>query len=622
MLGLARPTLRRAAARLSRSYHGAPVRDMKFLYGLHDFPGHYEKLGAEVDQETYDMVIDASAQLCQDGAQLATIADQEGCTRVDGHTVKTPTGFKELYNTYVENGWQGLSFPEEYGGQGLPTSLALFQSEMLAAANFTFLMFPGLSKGAINTLLHHASDELKDTWLPPLIEGTFTGTMCLTEPQCGSDLGQVKVKAEPRDDGSYSISGTKIFISCGDHDLASNVVHCVLARLPGAPEGTKGISLFLVPKRLLNENGEPGEHNGVEVARIENKMGCHGSPTCEMQFEGAQGWLIGTANRGLNHMFTFINTSRLGTAVQGVAAAELAFQRSLPYAKERRSMRALAGTVDKDAVADPIICHSSVRSMLLTQKAIAEGGRSMIYECAQIADWMVKCQMEGDEKGEKKYDEELAFLTPILKGFLTETGKEAADMGLQVWGGHGYIADNGLEQVLRDCRIASLWEGTTQIQALDLLGRKIMLQKLKPINEQCSRLRALCTPHLFSGNSGLRSHSWSLLYAITDWQILTYRIAMRAKSNPEWISSASVDYLMYGGYVTLASHWLRMEASAVTSLASGSGEEEDDFYKAKIHTSDFVFDRILPRINGHRAAMLAPVAALPPQDFSFDYARD
>ena len=452
----------------TRNYH-VPAREMRFqIYEVHNFEEHYSKLEnlTPPDQETIDMVVEATTALCENElAPLWEAGDREGCTWVDGNTVKTPKGFKEAYKLFCENGWQGLAFPEEWGGQGMPMSMALIQSEMTAAANWTFTMFPGLSKGAINTIIAHANEELKEKWLPPLVSGEFTGTMCLTEPQCGSDLGQVTTNAKPNDDGSYRINGTKIFISCGEHDMTDNIVHCVLARLPNAPAGTKGISLFLVPKRSINTDGTVGDLNGVVTSRIEDKMGCHGSPTCQIEFEDAQGWLIGTENRGLNHMFTFINTSRVGTAVQGVAAAELAFQNSLWYCKDRRSMRALSGTKDDGFVADAIIHHPSVRTMLLFQKAVSEGGRSMVYECAQIADKMQDCETVGDEKGAKVMDERLAFLTPILKGFLTEAGKEAADLGIQAYGGHGYIKDNKAEQVFRDVRIASLWEGTTQVRA-------------------------------------------------------------------------------------------------------------------------------------------------------------
>jgi len=610
-----------------RRYH-APVRDMRFMISnVHNFEGHYKTLQSfePCDKETVDMVIEASAAMCENElAPLREGADRVGCTWEGPQSVKTPPGFKEAYSLYTESGWTGLSYPEEYGGQGLPMSLALIQADMMATANFAFTMFPGLSKGCINTIMTHASTELKDKYLHPLISGEFTGTMCLTEPQCGSDLGQVTTRAEPRGDGSYSISGTKIFISCGEHDLTSNIIHCVLARLPDAPPGTKGISLFLVPKRVVADDGSSGEANGVSASRIEDKMGCHGSPTCQLEFEGSQAWLIGEANRGLNHMFTFINTSRVGTALQGVAHAELAFQNSLWYAKERRSMRSLSGTKDPDQVADAIIHHPSIRTMLLTQKAIAEGGRSMVYECAKIADLMLDCQLSGDEAGAAVHDGRLGFLTPILKGFLTEVGKEAADHGMQVWGGHGYIKDNKAEQVYRDVRIAALWEGTTQIQALDLLGRKIMLQKLRPINEQCAELRGLCAPLLLSSNRALRSHAWSLLGHALEWQLLTYRIAFRARSNADWISSTSVDYLMYGGYITLAAHWLRMEAAAAKALVSPDAEEEPAFYESKVHTSAFVFDRLLPRTRSHKAAMLSPldsVMAMHPDHFSFDHSH-
>uniref|UniRef100_A0A7S0J4K6 Acyl-CoA dehydrogenase/oxidase C-terminal domain-containing protein n=1 Tax=Calcidiscus leptoporus TaxID=127549 RepID=A0A7S0J4K6_9EUKA len=354
-------------------------------------------------------------------------------------------------------------------------------------------------------------------------------------------------------------------------------------------------------------------------------MGCHGSPTCQIEFEDAEGWLIGTPNRGLNHMFTFINTSRVGTAVQGVAAAERAFQHSLWYCKERRSMRALSGAKEPSAVADAIIHHPAVRTMLLTQKAIAEGGRSMVYECAMLADKMFDAEKAGDDAAAKHIDERLAFLTPILKGFLTEAGKEAADLAIQAYGGHGFIKDNKVEQVFRDVRIAALWEGTTQIQALDLLGRKVMLQKLKPIAEHCAALRGLCRPLLFSSERGLRTRAWSLLGHALEWQLLTYRIAMRAATDKEWIAASSVDYLMYGGYVTLAAHWLRMEAAAVRARSAGDGAaEERAFYDAKVHTSAFVFDKLLPRTRSHKASMLAPISsvmAMDPAHFSFDHAQ-
>ena len=634
-LGVARHARVAARGAAARTYV-APVREMKFLlHEVHGFAPHYATLSARVtpcDAETLDAVVDASAALCEEVlAPLRAPADAEGCARVDAHTVTTPTGYKDAYVQYVDAGWQGLSFPVEFGGQGLPPSLALVQADMAATANFTWLMFPGLSKGAINTIQMHGDRALQAAWLPRLVSGEWTGTMCLTEPQCGSDLGQVSTRATPRGDGSYRIDGTKIFISCGDHDLTENIVHCVLARLPGAPAGTKGISLFLVPKRLVDggPGGPVGARNGVATGRIENKMGCHGSPTCELEFDDATGWLIGEENRGLAHMFTFINTSRVGTALQGVAAAELALQNSLPYALERRSMRALGGAREPARPADAIVHHAAVRAMLLTQKAIAEGGRSMAYECALVADRFSDATLGGDAAAARVEDERLAFLTPILKGFLTEAGKEAADLGIQVWGGHGYVRENGAEQTYRDVRIAPVWEGTTQIQALDLLGRKVLLQKLRPVFEHVAGLLSLCSPHLLSPDAALRAHAWALAAHAADWAYLTARVAARAARDRDEVSAASVDFLMYSGWVTLAAHWLRIEVAAARALAApaagaAAAREPAAFYEAKRHTAAFVFARLLPRTRAHRAAMLAPLGAvmgLPPTDFSFDYAR-
>ena len=442
-------------------------------------------------------------------------------------------------------------------------SLALMKSEIMATANWTWSMFPGLSKGAINTIMLHGEDYLKDVYLPPMIAGNWTGTMCLTEPQCGSDLAQVATMAITEDEGkTYSISGTKIFISAGDHDFGDSagsadgqVIHCVLARTPGAPEGTKGISLFLVPKYLVNEDGSLGELNNVGVDRIEDKMGCHGSPTCQMNFENSKGWLLGTKNQGMNHMFTFINTSRLGCAIQGSTAAELSHQGAVWYAKDRLAMRALSGKKnpghEPDMAADPIIVHPDVRKNLLTQKAIAEGGRSMIYECAKVADRLADNEMagaEGDEAAKKaaeEADDEMGFLTPILKGFLTEKGVDAAHLGVQIYGGHGYIKQNKMEQISRDVRIGAIWEGTTGIQGLDLLGRKIFLQKLKPLNSHCSKVRSFCWDTIMNApTSAVRNHAIKVALLTLEWQYLTARIGLMAKDDREAIGSASVDYLM------------------------------------------------------------------------------
>ena len=625
---------RRTTVAATRSYV-APLKELDFCINeVHDFEAHYAKHFGDrehVNAETLDMVLTEVAKFCENElAPLNEAGDAEGCTWVDERTVTTPKGYKAAYDQFVEGGWQGLSFPEKYGGQELPYSYSIFQADMMATANWTWTMYPGLSKGAINTIYSHCTEELKDKYLPPLVSGEWTGTMCLTEPACGSDLAQVATKAVPNGDGSYKITGTKIFISCGDHDMTDNVLHCVLARLPGAPEGTKGISLFLVPKHLVGDDGAVGDFNGTNIGRIEDKMGCHGSSTCEINFDESQGWLIGSENKGLNHMFTFINTSRLGTAMQGVAAAELAFQNGLPYAKDRLAMRALdRKNVDRepDKAADPIIAHPDVRRMLLTQKAVAEGGRSMVLECALIVDEMQLATEAGDTAKYEALDDRLGFLTPILKGYLTEMGVEAANLGIQIFGGHGYIKSNKQEQVVRDARIAPVWEGTTQIQALDLLGRKVLLQKLAPINHHCQGVAKFAFDALVAGGKSsdggnIRSHAFQLLKHVAEWYWLTLSIGKKAMKDRDIVGSASVDYLMFAGHVTLAEHWLKMELAADAQLAQGGGGQDPDFYKAKIATARFAFEKILPRARGNVATMLAPsdvTTSLPKGHFSFDY---
>ena len=627
-----RKMLRRSAGAQRRTYV-APLRDMKFVINeVHDFDAHFEELDVKDQTEgMLDAVLDETAKISEELlVPLNEVADQEGCTHIGPTEVKTPTGFKDAYDVFVEGGWQGLSFPEQYGGMGMPYSFSLFQADILAAANWTWTMFPGLSKGAINTLLSHASEPLKDKFLNQLVSGEWTGTMCLTEPACGSDLGQVSTKAVPIDGETtecgmqkYKISGTKIFISCGDHDLTDNILHCVLARLPDAPAGTKGISLFAVPKKIVGADGSVGDLNNVNVGRIEDKMGCHGSPTCELNFDEAEGYLIGTENKGLNHMFTFINTSRLGTSVQGFAAAELAYQNALWYAKERLAMRSLTGKKNPDGPADPIIVHPAVRKMLLTMKAVSEGGRSMVYECAKLADHLQKAELAGDEKEASRIDDRMGFLTPILKGFLTEVGVEAANAGIQVYGGHGYIKSNKQEQVARDVRIAPVWEGTTQIQGLDLLGRKVLLQKLKPINEHCKILRNDAWEAITKGSGKIRSHGMSLMYHAMEWQLITYRIAAMAMKNKDQVGVAAEDYLMYGGYVNLAHHWLRMEQAADKALkGNAEDKQEDDFYHAKMQTSDFVYEHLLPRTKVLKKTMFSSpdiLMNMKESSFSFDH---
>lgn len=623
--------LQKAVATVTRSYV-VPMQDLNFIIkDVYKFPEHYAKLGFDPEacgEDVIDMVMSETAKFAEGVvAPLNEVGDTVGCKYVDPHTVITPPGYKDAYQQYSEAGWQGLGYPVEFGGQGMPQSMTLFHSEIMATANWTWGMYPGLSKGACNTLYEHGSEALKAKYLHRMISGEWTGTMCLTEPQCGSDLNQVSTKAEPIGDGKYKITGTKIFISCGEHDMTNNIIHCVLARLPGAPEGTKGISLFLVPKHKVSDDGEiSAEFNGVGTGRIEDKMGCHGSSTCELNFEDAEGYLIGTENKGMNHMFTFINTSRLGTSIQGVAAAELSFQNALWYTKERRAFRALSGTKDPAHVADPIIVHGDIRKNLMIQRAVAEGGRSMIYDCALLADEMVVSMQKGNQARADEMDDVLGFRTPILKGFLTEMGIEAASLGMQLYGGHGYIKSNKQEQVYRDVRISAIWEGTTGIQALDLLGRKIFRkgQELKAIKNHTKKLRDMTWDLMWGGATPeIKSHARTLYWKAWEWNIMTQAIGMRAMKDREIVGVVSVDYLMYAGHVTLAEHWLRMEVVANEKMKSDASNK--DFYDSKIKMSDFVFKNMLPRTLALKAMINNPspaVAKMKSSQFSFDHALE
>jgi alkylation response protein AidB-like acyl-CoA dehydrogenase len=585
----------------------APVMDMKFLIeDVFNYYPHYEKYPefAEATPDLVDAILQECAKFCENELlPLNQSGDKEGCV-FDNGRVTTPTGFKEAYKKYVAGGWQSLSHPVDHGGQGLPPSLGVVKQEMMGTANWSWAMYPGLSHGAMNTIQTHGTAQQKELYLPPLTEGTWTGTMCLTEPQCGTDLGQVKTKAIANDDGTYDIVGTKIFISAGEHDLTENIIHIVLARLPGAPAGTRGISLFIVPKIQVDQEGNLGKTNNVICGAIEEKMGIKASSTAVLNFDNAKGVLIGPENKGLECMFTFMNIARVGTALQGVCASELAYQNSLLYAKDRLSMRALTGKKFPDNVADPIIVHPDVRKMLMTQKAIAEGGRAMVYYTAKIAD---EIEMAKTETARKEADDRLGFITPILKAFLTELGCESASQGMQVFGGHGYIKEWGMEQIVRDVRIATLYEGTTGIQALDLLGRKILLTRGKSLNAFCKEILVFCKDKsLISSNPHKRQMNkfvWALSKNVANWQQYTMRLALKAKKDRDIVGSASVDYLMYSGYIMMGYFWAQMAQAAYEKLA---GEVENrDFYRAKIKTAEFYFERLLPRTKSLAKTMMA-----------------
>ncbi|MCX7059522.1 MAG: acyl-CoA dehydrogenase C-terminal domain-containing protein [Gammaproteobacteria bacterium] len=600
----------------------APLRDMRFLLNeVFDFPAHYRSLsnGADATPDMVDSILDECAKFCEEElAPLYLTGDAEGC-KLENGKVSTPKGYKEAYAQYVNGGWQGLSHPAEYGGQGLPMSMGLLKSEMMGTANWSFTMYPGLSLGAMNTIMQHASEELKQLYMPPMVEGRWAGTMCLTEPQCGTDLGQVKTRAEPNGDGTYAVTGTKIFISSGDHDLTENIIHIVLARLPDAPKGTRGISLFMIPKVKVNADGSLGERNGVVCSSLEHKMGIKASATCVINFEGATAHLISPENKGLEAMFTFMNTARIGTAVQGVAHAELSFQGALAYAKERRSMRALSGKKDAEKSADAIIHHADVRRMLMTQKAIAEGGRAMLYFAGMYADHMTNGILENDKAKYDLWDDKLGFFTPILKGFLTELGTEAASIGVQVFGGHGYIREHGMEQILRDARISTLYEGTTGIQALDLLGRKVLLTtRGKAVRDFTAIIGRFALEQV--RNKGMRRFATELARYVTEWNVLTMRVMLTARTDRDIVSSASHNFLMYSGYVTMAYFWALQAAVATEKLAKG-GADKPEFYKAKIEMARFYFDHLLPRAKGHAASITKPsktMTKLPIDSFAFN----
>jgi alkylation response protein AidB-like acyl-CoA dehydrogenase len=562
-----------------------------------------------------DAILEGIATLSEEVlAPLNLSGDKEGC-HFNAGEVTTPKGFKEAYKEYVAGGWQGLSFPEEYGGQNLPTSINLIKAEITGSANWSFSMYPGLSMGCINTVLEYGSELQKKQFMAPLVSGQWSGTMCLTEPQCGTDLAQVKTKAElNEEDGSYRLTGTKIFISAGEHDLTENIIHIVLARIPGAPKGTRGISLFIVPKVNIDSDGKLTDRNSVHCGSIEHKMGIRASSTAVLNFDAATGYLIGKENEGLQAMFTFMNTARIGTALQGICHAEAAFQGSLAYAKDRQSMRALSGKKQPESVADAIIWHPDVRKMLLTQRAIAEGGRAMIFHAAKIADKMFNATVAGDTKKQQAYDDELGFYTPILKGFITELGLESANLGMQVFGGHGYIHEHGMEQIARDARIATLYEGTTGIQSLDLLGRKVLMSnKGQSIRDFSKVIFAFAKPHLLS-RGPVGSMARTLCKRAVEWNLMTLRIMLGASKDRELVGSASVDYLMYSGYVMMGYFWALQAEKSAALLENGKGEESNDFYTSKIQTAEFYFDRLLPRASAHKKSAVSSTKSLMQMD--------
>ena len=596
-----------------------PMKDVLFLFNdVFDMQTLYQQVEGG-DQATPDMIEAIFAEGAKFSEnELAPLyqSGDEGCVWDDG-VVTTPAGFKEAYKTYIEAGWTSLTGTEDAGGQHLPSSVGLAVTEMITTANWAWAMYPGLSEGAIATLEDHGTEQQKSDYLTKLISGVWSGTMCLTEPHCGTDLGQMKTKAVPNEDGSYSVDGTKIFISAGEHDLTENIVHIVLAKLPDAPKGTKGLSLFIIPKFLPAADGSVGERNGVRCGSIEHKMGIHGNGTAVLNFDGAKSFLIGEPHDGLNAMFTYMNVARIGTASQGVSAAERSYQGASAYARDRLAMRSISGVKNPEGPADAIIEHPDVRRMLLTQRAIAEGGRAMVTYASQFAD----VYRAGKTEDAKKVAEtRLGFCTPILKGFITELGVEAANHGVQVFGGHGYIKEWGMEQILRDSRIATLYEGTTGIQALDLVGRKVLMDKFKQLNAFTGEMLSFAKgfmPWTAAGkNKAVRKQAWQVAKLAIRWRMLAYKLGAGAKKNPDSVGAGSVDFLMFSGYAYMAYMFARMSAVATAQLAAGEGDAV--FLQEKLHTANFFFERILPRADMHAKTMKASadsVMAMPTEYF-------
>lgn len=573
----------------------APIQDMQFV--LNDVFKADELWAsmphtAEVTPDLVSAILEEGAKLCENELfPINRSGDEEGCTWNDGE-VTTPSGFKDAYQTYAESGWVGLGGDPEFGGQGMPKMLTVMFEEMVYAANTSFALYPVLSAGASLCLLRHANDELKQTYLPPLYEGRWSGSMCLTEPHCGTDLGIMKTKAVPNDDGSYAISGTKIFITGGEHDLTDNIIHLVLAKLPDAPAGSKGISLFVVPKFLVNDDGSVGERNALACGSIEHKMGIKGSATCVMNFDGAQGWLVGEANKGLAAMFTMMNYERLSIGLQGVGLGEVSYQSAVAYAKDRIQSRAPGGAVQPDAAADPIIVHPDVRRMLLTQRAYNEGGRAF---AAYVGMWLDIAKGHPDEAERNKAEGLVALLTPVAKAYFTDRGLDATILGQQVFGGHGYIREWGMEQFVRDARIAQIYEGTNGIQALDLAGRKVAANGGQWFELFRTEVQTVID------ELGDHDYAAQLSDALAKLNDATQTLMDTASKDANAVGAASCDYLNLFGLTAYAMMWSKM-AMAATS--------DSDFHQAKRATADFFMQRLLPEVQAYHAKVVAGSASL------------
>ena len=559
----------------------APLRDMRFVLNeVLDLDGHYAKLGLEeVNSELLNAFLEEGAKFAENElSPLNRSGDEEGCGFENG-VVTTPKGFKEAYAKYVEGGWPAMGGDPEFGGQGLPGSSSIAISEMTGTANWSWSMYPGLSHGAVATIEAHGTDEQKQTYLPKLTSGEWTGTMCLTEPHCGTDLGLIRTKATPNDDGSYAIEGTKIWITGGEHDLVDNIVHLVLAKLPGAPDTTKGISLFVVPKFLPDS----GERNPAFCGGLEHKMGIKGSATCVMNFEGAKGWLVGEPNKGMSAMFTMMNEARLMVGMQGLGLAEMAYQESLAFAKERLQSRSLSGPKNPDGPADPIIVHPDVRRMLMRQKVLNEGMRALALFTGHQLDLSVA---HPDEKVRENADDLVQLLTPVVKAFLTDEGYNNANWGQQVLGGSGFTQDWPLEQLVRDGRIARIYEGTNGIQAMDLVGRKLSLKG----GQLVRTLFAELTGYLKDNPDA--PYREELKGAVKGLEQATLWLAQNAPKDPEQAGAAATPYLRLTALTVIGYLWSRMAAVAGQQLEAGAGNKP--LLESKQVSARFYFEKLMP----------------------------